>query len=258
MKIGVIGLGLIGGSIFKRLTASEYDVIGISSSQNGEKIYSDYSYLKDCDVVFVATPIHTVPGILDKLSDILSPSAIVTDVSSLKEFVTKKSYPYKFIPSHPMAGTEFSGYANSFPELFEGTKWVITPFDNTDTLPLEMLIKKLGATPVYADAAEHDEAVAMISHTPMVIAQALYLAASDNDLALKLASSGFRDMTRLAGSNPEMAIDMVEFNHKNIQQSLLKLYSVIGDLLKNYDKDKITEIAEKRKQMYDKNGKNVR
>ena len=257
MKIGVIGLGLIGGSIFKRLRLSGYDVLGISFSQRGEGICSDYNELKGCNIVFVASPMHAVPAILDRLSEILPQDTIVTDVCSLKEFVTKKSYPFRFIPSHPMAGTEFSGYENSFPELFEGAKWVITPINNFDTQPLENLIKEMGATPVYTTPEEHDRAAALISHAPLVLAQALYLTAADNPLALKLASSGFRDMTRLAGSNPDMAVDMVNLNHKNIEQSLLKLYSAIDELLKNYDKDKISEIAAIRKQMYDSNGKNV-
>ncbi len=257
MKIGVIGLGLIGGSIFKRLRAGGYNVVGVSTSQSGEEIYSDYSVLSECKVVFVCTPIHTVLDVLDCLSKILSPETIVTDVSSLKEFVTKKSYPFKFIPSHPMAGTEFSGFDNSFAELFEGAKWVITPFDNSDISVLEGLIKALGAVPVYTDAKAHDTAVAMVSHAPMLVAQALYLSASDNNLALNLAASGFRDMTRLACSNPDMAVDMVNFNHKNIEQALLRLYSTIGDLLKNYDIKRLTEIASGRKEMYDKNGKNI-
>ncbi len=257
MKTGVIGLGLIGGSIFKRLKASGYDVIGISSSQTGDDIYSDYSKLKECGVIFVCTPMNAVIETLDKLSEFVSPDTIVSDVSSLKEFVTKKEYPFKFVPSHPMAGTEFSGYENSFPELFEGARWVITPFKNIDIRPLEELIKSMGAVPVYTKPAEHDKAVAMISHMPMILAQALFEAASKNELAMKLAASGFRDMTRLASSNTEMAMDMVELNHKNIEQCLLKLYSKIGELLAGYNREKLQEIAEKRSKMYDKNGKNV-
>ncbi len=257
MKVGVIGLGLIGGSIFKRLKAQGYDIVAVSSTQTGENIFSDYSALKDCNFIFICTPIHTILDVLDKLTEVIPADTIVTDTASLKEFVTKKSYSFKFIPSHPMAGTEFSGYKNSFPELFDGAKWVITPYDNTDTSPLEKLIKDMGAVPVYASPKAHDKAAAMISHTPMLIAQALFVASFDDDLALKLAASGFRDMTRLAVSNPEMAADMINFNYYNIEQSLLKIYSVIGDLLKNYDKDFLTEIALKRKNMYDKNGKNI-
>ena len=157
-----------------------------------------------------------------------------------------------------MAGTENSGYEASFAELFQGAKWVLTPY--YDTLPqdgkkLEEVISKMGAKVVYADAKEHDEAVAKISHMPMLLAQALFKMAEDDDLALELAASGFRDMTRLAMSNVDMAVDMVNMNTQNIEKSLIALQNSISDLKTNYRK-KITEISEKRGKMYDKNGKN--
>ena len=257
MKIAVIGLGLIGGSIFKRLRKEGLDVIGISASQSGENISSDYELLSDCDVVFVASPMNLVPSVLEKISNIVKQTTIVTDVCSLKGFLLSREYPFNFIPSHPMAGTEFKGFEHSFESMFEGAKWVITPLnENQDTTVLEDLIMKMGAKPVYATAEEHDKAVALISHAPMVIAQAIFKAIEGNDLALKLASSGFRDMTRLAMSNTEMAKDMIELNSFNIQNSLLKVYASIGELLEHYDETNLTQIAEKRMLMY-KDGKNV-
>ena len=127
-KIGVVGLGLIGGSIFKDLQKSGYDVIGISKSQGGkvEDIYSDYSYLKDRELVFVCKEMNKTLAILDELENYLSEDTVVCDVCSLKEFVTKKEYKYNFIPTHPMAGTEFSGWSAAKEGLFKGAKWVIT------------------------------------------------------------------------------------------------------------------------------------
>ena len=90
----------------------------------------------------------------------------------------------------------------------------------------------------------------MISHMPMVLAQALMLSAKNNPLALEMASSGFRDMTRLALSNEEMACDMVNMNHKNIEQSILKLYKSIGELLTDDYPKTITEIKKIRSKMY--------
>ena len=226
MKIGIIGLGLIGGSLFKDLKKN-YDVIAISKSQNGKNIYKSYDVLKDRDLIFVCTPMNKTLSVLDELENILSPQTIVADVCSLKEFICKKERPYNFIPSHPMAGTEHKGYENSFEGLFRGAKWVITGEQNEKLLSV---IKYLGAIPVFTTPEKHDEAAAMISHMPMVIAQALMLTAKDNPLALEIASSGFRDMTRLALSNEEMACDMVSLNHKNIEQSILKLYKAVGEL----------------------------
>lgn len=251
MKIGIVGLGLIGGSIFKDLTSFGYEVIGISNSQIGENIYKDYEYLKDCNLVFVCHPMNKTLETLDKLQNYLSSETIVTDVCSLKEFVSKKEYSYKFIPSHPMAGTENKGFDSSFEGLFKGAKWAICPM-NDDKISLNSLIeivKKLGAEPVLTTPKEHDEAVAMISHMPMVISQALFLAAQDNPLAMKLAASGFKGMTRLAMSNEEMAFDMVRMNHKNIENSILKLYKAVGDLTGGNYPELIAKIKDARKKL---------
>jgi len=249
LKIGVIGLGLIGGSIFKDLIKLNYDVVGVSNSQTGENIYNDYAVLKDCKVVFVCSAMNKTLEILDKLEEILPETTIVTDVCSLKSFVTKKERPYKFIPSHPMAGTEHKGFENSFEGLFQGAKWVITPVFGSSEVLVD-IIKQLGAEPVITTPEKHDEAAALISHMPMVIAQAIFKTAQDNELAMQIASSGFRDMTRLAMSNTEMANDMVQMNADNIQTSILKLYKSIGDLTNSNYLEQINEIKSKRQSMY--------
>lgn len=146
-----------------------------------------------------------------------------------------------------MAGTEHKGFENSLEGLFKGAKWVITGEQNEKLLSV---IKYLGAVPVFTTPEKHDEAAAMISHMPMVIAQALMLAAKDNPLALEIASSGFRDMTRLALSNEEMACDMVTMNHKNIEQSILKLYKAVGELTNGDYPKTITELKNIRSKMF--------
>ena len=253
MKIGIIGLGLIGGSLFKDLK-KDYDVIAVSQSQNGENIYKSFDVLKGRDIVFVCTPMNKTLSVLDKLESILPVQTTVTDVCSLKEFVCKKKRPYNFIPSHPMAGTENKGFENSFEGLFRGAKWVIVGRQDDKKIRGQALlieiINYVGAKPVFMTAEEHDKAAAMISHMPMVIAQALMLAAKDNPLALEIASSGFRDMTRLALSNEEMACDMVSMNHKNIEHAILKLYKAIGELLNGDYPKTISELKEIRSKMF--------
>lgn len=249
MKIGIIGLGLIGGSIFKDLSKLGYDVIGISQSQNGENIYKDYNELKNCEIVFVCSAMNKTLQILDKLETILNPNTIVTDVCSLKTFVCNKKRPYKFIPSHPMAGTEKKGFENSFEGLFKNAKWVITPVFGNDE-KLEQIIEQLGAKIVKTTPQKHDEAVALISHMPMLVAQAIFKTAQENELALEIASSGFRDMTRLAMSNTEMANDMINMNAHNIQMSLLKLYKSIGDLTNSNYLEQINDIKLNRQSMF--------
>ncbi|MCQ2789681.1 MAG: prephenate dehydrogenase/arogenate dehydrogenase family protein [bacterium] len=266
-KIGIIGLGLIGGSILKELS-NDFEVFGVSKSEatiEKAKKYSnnastDLNILKDCEIIFVCTPMNKTLEILNKLDTIISKDAIVTDCCSLKEFVTQKDYNYNFIPSHPMAGTENNGFDASFVGLFKDAKWVLTPYKNTSNTQIKKLteiIELLGATPIQTTPKEHDIAVALISHMPMLVSQGIFKASSDNSLALKLASSGFRDTTRLSMTNIEMAEDMINMNSKNIETALLMLYKSIGELLKENYKEQISEIKDKRKNMYDKEGKNI-
>lgn len=253
MKIGIIGLGLIGGSLFKDLS-EVYDVVAVSQSQNGDRIFKTFDVLKDRDIVFVCTAMNKTLKVLDELENILNPKTIVTDVCSLKQFVCQKQRPYNFIPSHPMAGTEHKGFEHSFKGLFKGAKWVLIgatkQLRNKAIDPLIEIIEFVGAKPIFTTAEEHDKAAAMISHMPMVLAQALVLATKNNPLALEMAASGFRDMTRLALSNEEMACDMVSMNHKNIEQSILNLYKSIGELLTDKYPETISKIKQIRAKMY--------
>lgn len=248
MKIGIIGLGLIGGSLFKDLSKN-YDVVGVSQSQNGENIYKNYDILKDRDIIFVCTAMNKTLAVLDELENILSPETVVTDVCSLKSFVCNKKRPYNFIPSHPMAGTEHKGFENSFEGLFKGASWVVIA-NEREAIQLVKIINYLGAKPIFTTAEEHDKAAAMISHMPMLIAQALMHAAKDNPLALEMASSGFRDMTRLALSNEEMACDMISMNAENIEQSVLKLYKSVGELTNGDYPKIIAEVKNIRSKMF--------
>ena len=255
MKIGVVGLGLIGGSIFKSLKVLEkYDVVGVSRSVKAENVSNDYEKLADCDLVFVCTPMNATLEVLDKLQNYVSKNTIVTDVCSLKGFVTKKEYKYKFIPSHPMAGTEKNGWDASFADLFKGAKWVITPIKGI-VLPeqeiLENVIEDLGAKIVITTPEGHDKAVALISHMPMVVAQAMCLGIKDNQLAQTLAASGFRDTTRLALSNTEMASDMFNMNAVNILDALETLNDSLFKLLDDDYKVQADRIKNFRKELYD-------
>lgn len=254
MKIGVVGLGLIGGSIFKNLLeAKKHDLIGISRTVNEFNVSKDYSNLKGCDLVFVCTPMNKTLEILDKLENYIDENTLVTDVCSLKEFVSKKEYKFRFIPSHPMAGTEHSGWEYAFPDMFENATWAITPKTDKQSKDVELLssvIVELGAKPLITTAEEHDKAVALISHTPMIIAQALCANIVDNKLAQALVSSGFRDTTRLALSNLEMAEDMVNMNKENINSTIELLNKNLEKLLNKNYKTQASKIKEFREKLY--------
>ena len=254
MRIGVVGLGLIGGSVYKNLLeAKKHEIVGISRSVNEFNVSNNYNNLAECDLVFVCTPMNVTIEILDKLDGILKPNTIVTDVCSLKGFVSKKKYSYKFIPSHPMAGTEHKGWDYAFPDLFEGATWAITPNKDTkksDIKILQSVIEELGANILITTPEEHDLAVAFISHAPLVIAQALCKNIQDNKLAQALASSGFRDTTRLALSNTEMADDMVNLNRENIEKVIVELNKNLKSLLNSDYKTQADGIKKFREKLY--------
>ena len=255
MRIGVVGLGLIGGSIFKNILESKkHELVGISRTVNEFNVTKDYKNLKGCDLVFVCTPMNKTLEILDKLNGILDKNTIVTDVCSLKEFVSKKNYNFIFIPSHPMAGTEHSGWEYSFPDMFKGASWAVTPGEDTDKNAFELLkgvIEELGANVILTTPQEHDRAVALISHAPMLIAQALCKNIEDNELAQTLASSGFRDTTRLALSNVEMANDMIFMNGENIKDAVVLLNKNIEKLFASDYKTEANNIKTFRKNLYE-------
>lgn len=267
LKIGVIGLGLIGGSVLKSLYERGYDVIGVSKSSFNKaaefctKATSDIKDVKDCNVVFVCSKMSETLSVLKELENIVSSDCIVCDVCSLKRFVNFDNdgmpykRPYNFIGSHPMAGTEFSGFENSYPELFIGAKWIL----NEENEILENLIKDMGAKPVIMGAKDHDMFACLISHLPMLVSTALMKTAANEDKALKMAASGFRDTTRLSLTDYNLAYDMLSLNSDNFNilidefiQNLQKLKNMSKEELK----DTLFKLQKIRKSMYDENGKN--
>ena len=260
LKVGVLGLGLIGGSILKALhSTGKYFLYAVSKSSYkkaesfADVASCDINLLAECDVVFVCSKMNETNEKLYELNSILKKETIVADVCSIKNFLPN-NLNYNFISSHPMAGTEFTGFENSFKELFYNAKWII----EKNNPILEELILDMKAKPILLERKKQDEITAKISHLPMLIAFALFDSTENEDRII--ASSGFRDMTRLALTNPDMAFDMLHFNKENILAAYKKLLLKFEEL-KNSDeenfKNKVRQIAEKRQKMYDKNGKNI-
>jgi len=263
LKIGVIGLGLIGGSILKCLHQKGYYVAGISKSsfEAARKFCSfsssDINDVKDCNVVFVCSKMRDTIKVLDELEGIVSKDCIVADVCSLKRFVNNKKRPYNFIGSHPMAGTEFSGFEHSFAELFKGAKWILNKSNKT----LENLIKDTGAKTVIMDEKTHDMSACLISHLPMLLSVCLAdTVMKENKEALLMASSGFRDTTRLSLTDEALAIDMLNLNRDNFDIVVDKFIENLRELKnmpKSEFKERLKSIQKIRKLMYDKDGKNA-
>ena len=284
--IAVIGLGLIGGSILKGLKDKGFELLGIARRKEtidqalAENIINKGStgieLACKADLIFVCTPINKTIETINLLSSKVKPETIITDVASLKgeilDFINTIQSPVRFIGGHPMAGTENKGLDTSSENLFEEAKWVLTPSkwsNQEDLIKLSSVIEKLGAKIVITDPIQHDKAVALISHMPLFLSQSLFgmvKAHPDKDiseLALTLASSGFRDMTRLATTNPELSKDMLMQNKENVFMAVKELKKYLDKLEKELIEDEenfvktIEKTASQRKEMYSSEGKNV-
>lgn len=241
MRVALLGTGLIGGSIglaLRRLPDIEriasYDLDPKASARAVERGASDAAAdtpaaaATGADLVFVATPVRSIPEIVAAALPGLDPGAIVTDVGSTKSRVVLEVESLlpagvNFVGGHPMAGTEEEGIEAAKPGLFEGAWWILTPTERVDAGAYQALLgilTRLGAQVMALAPAEHDALLAVISHLPHLTATALMnLAAErgrDHAGLLALAAGGFRDLTRVAASNPDIWLDVCAENAEAI------------------------------------------
>lgn len=216
-KIGIIGLGMIGGSLALALNGA-YDVIGFDTDESTREYaifrgfcrVVDVEEMRGAEAVFVCVPIAATADVLYSLSDKLS-DTIVTDVASVKlPFAATRG---RYVGGHPMAGTEKGGIAAAKPHLFQNAYWVITA-DGDDAVIVENIVKSTGARPLRMTAEDHDRAVAAYSHVPHAVAYALTSAAVSG--VSPIAGSGFLDTTRIAKSDGEFWADVMLMNAKNV------------------------------------------
>lgn len=242
MRIGIVGLGLIGGSLaidFQRF--SDHTLLGVS--RRGEtcrqavarglvdNASQDLSLMAAADVVFLCTPLGAIESTVNQLIPHLNPATILTDVGSVKASVVETIAPrwQNFIGGHPMAGTAESGLDAAQADLFVDRPYVLTPIDSTPSAALETvadLVQTLQCRLYQCAPAEHDRAVAWISHLPVMVSASLIAACLDESdtavlkLAQKLASSGFRDTSRVGGGNPELGVMMAKYNQPALLHAL--------------------------------------
>ena len=225
MNIGIVGLGLIGGSIARTLKSRQSQTHITVLTRSEEALQAaladgaadavttdDWTLFVDCDVVFVCVPVHKIVDCAQKLAAVVRPDCVVTDVGSVKAAVVRDMAALCpsvcFVGGHPMAGSEKSGYAAAVNYLFENAYYILTPTAQTPDFAvsrMRALAENLGALPVVLDAEYHDGVVAAISHGPHVIAAALVNAVCALDEKRgdmqALAAGGFKDITRIASSD---------------------------------------------------------
>ena len=233
-KLAIIGLGLIGSSIFhaarrKQLAIelSGYDSnpdVRIRAKAIGfASIIADdvTACVKDADLVILCAPVGAYKSIAQGIAPHLAPGAILSDVGSVKGAVIRDVGPFvpagvHFIPAHPIAGTEFSGPEAGFASLFDGRWTILTPAPGSDPAAVERLKafwQGLGSQVDVMDASHHDLVLAVTSHLPHLIAYNIVGTAHDLEQVtegevIKYSASGFRDFTRIAASDPTMWRDV--------------------------------------------------
>lgn len=254
MKIGFIGLGLIGGSIAKGMKRvhPEYALLAYSRTRSKlEMALHDGSIdeiidvidgqLGSCDVLIFCTPVSYIGDYLEKIKPFLSPACILTDVGSTKQVILNEierlGLTAQFVGGHPMAGSEKTGYENASDHLLENAFYVLAPTKDTPAQSLEtmrQLALDLGAIPMVLDSYEHDNVVAAISHLPHLIACALVNLVHDSDhedIMKTLAAGGFKDITRIASSSPEMWEQICMTNRAPIADFIRRYISSMQDIL---------------------------
>lgn len=244
MNIGFIGLGLIGGSIAKglRKVHPDWHMVGLARSEQTvraaleEKVIDEGCLQVDrrfsgCDMIFLCAPVEHNIGYLEQLKPVISTHCIITDVGSTKTethlAAARLGMESQFIGGHPMAGSERSGFAFSTDHLLENAWYVLTPTEANTKEQTELclsVIKDLNALPLVLDYEEHDYIVATISHLPHLIAAGLVNLVKDNDnqnqTMKQIAAGGFKDITRIASSSPDMWQQICLENPENISRTL--------------------------------------
>ena len=238
-KIGIIGLGLIGGSLAVSLRAG-YTVVGCSHSADTvsyalensiiDEAVSSYDGFADCIALFVCTPLSLVRKTVCAAQSALGDSVIITDVGSVKGMLEGLSG--RIIGGHPMAGTEQSGVRAAKERLFENAYYILCDY-NSNKKDLEIIteiIKFIGAKPIVMTASVHDALVSKISHLPHMLAYSLVTSALSGEESI--VGSGFMDTTRIASSSPDFWNTVTHLNRDNIVKEMdgfLEVFKALRD-----------------------------
>ncbi|HIK05688.1 MAG TPA: prephenate/arogenate dehydrogenase [Trichormus sp. M33_DOE_039] len=266
MKIGILGLGLIGGSLGYDLRSQGHHVLGVSrkeaTCQTAMALGSvdiasvNMSLLTTAEVVFICTPIGLIVPQVEQLIKHLSPTTVITDVGSVKAPIVKAISPLwsNFIGGHPMAGTADSGIEAAQRNLFVERPYVLTPDERTPpdaVVMVEEIVRSLGANIYHCQPEQHDRAVSWISHLPVMVSSSLIASCmSETDLevlqlAQNLASSGFRDTSRVGGGNPELGVMMAQYNRQALLISLQQYRQNLDELINLIEQEDWTTLTTK-------------
>jgi prephenate dehydrogenase len=254
-KMCVIGVGLIGGSLALALKEAGLvgEVVGVGRGEENLKtalrlgVVDSYTTdpcagVENADLIFLATPVLALAGLVQTIAPHLKSGAIVTDGGSVKQAVIDAVEPVlpagvHFVPGHPIAGTENSGADAAFSTLYRDRRCILTPTPTTDQKALKIVTEMweaVGSEVVLMAAQKHDRVLAAISHLPHMVAYALVVAGSSYDRydenVLEYSAGGFKDFTRIASSDPTMWRDIALTNREALVEMMAHFESFFADL----------------------------
>ncbi len=274
-RVVIIGVGLIGGSIAAALKQLDEapQVYGIGPREDTLKTalaagaLDDYAVSDDpkadgwlapgaSDLVIIATPVSAAREWFERL-EARHFDGIITDVASTKTVITKiadevLSDPTRYLPGHPMAGSEVNGFGGARADLFQGAYWILCPEQDTQDevfLKLHETFSALGARIISISRDQHDSAVAIISHVPHMVASSLVRLwgnhADERKELLRLAAGGFKDTTRIAAGSPELWCGIAMDNSEAIADGMRELRGILQqfeDAIRDHDEETLTKL----------------
>jgi prephenate dehydrogenase len=231
VKAGVVGLGLIGGSLLRALGGAGYDAdaaVRAAAAAEGFEVADSPAGLAGCDLVLVAVPPARTAEVVGEVLDAL-PDALVADTASVKAELPRHE---RLVGGHPMAGAETAGWEASTAVLLQGAPWAACPAGEAlePLLALSEAVDALGGRLVACTPEDHDAAVARTSHVPHLAAQALAGLAADGGLQAVLAGTAFRDMTRVARADADLWTEILAANREACLDAVDELVARLGVL----------------------------
>jgi len=252
-RLAIVGLGLLGGSVAKAVRAESLarEIVGIGRNPASlapalsegavDSVTTDLrAGLGAADMIVLATPVATLEQQMSAVWSAAEPHALVTDVGSTKAAIVRvaetlsAARPLDFVGSHPMAGSNLSGFGVARADLFRGATIILTPTDRTARDAVKRVTEfweAVGGRVVSMDPATHDRAVAAVSHLPHLVADALVDAVIRMDPQFfDVAARGFKDTTRIAASNPTVWREIFEENHEALAEAVAAFRAALDNL----------------------------